>query len=223
MTATANIFAALSNVMEEVQSIGKAQRVTEGPARFNFRGVDDVVNAVGPVLRKYNVVVVPHEVVKVEHERYTTKNGAQMDGVTIVIRWRFYADDGSFVDASSAGQSSDSGDKAIPKAHSVAYRTVLLQALCIPTDEPDPDSSVHERDDNHEPRFVPADRAVIAALTAARGTLNSGQLASFTAAWRDHKFPLVTELSAEQAAVAVAMLEAVREPTGALQVEELPV
>ncbi len=139
------IYAAMSAVMSDVQAIGKNRKVTEGPVRFSFRGVDDVVQAVGPMLRTHRVVVVPHEVVSVEHERYATKSGAQMDGVTIVIRWRFYADDGSFIEASSAGQSADSGDRAIPKAHSVAYRTVLLQALCIPTDEPDPDSSVHER------------------------------------------------------------------------------
>lgn len=139
------IYAAMNAVMSDVQAIGKNQRVTEGPARFSFRGVDDVVKAVGPVLREHKVVVVPHEVMSLEHERYTTKSGALMDGVTVVIRWRFYAADGSFIEASSAGQSSDSGDKGVPKAHSVAYRTVLLQALCIPTDEPDPDSSVHER------------------------------------------------------------------------------
>jgi len=33
----------------------------------------------------------------------------------------------------------------VSKAHSVAYRTLLLQALCIPTDEPDPDAASHER------------------------------------------------------------------------------
>ena len=47
--------------------------------------------------------------------------------------------------AAAAGQASDSGDKAVPKAMSVAYRTVLLQALCIPAGDPDPDSQVHER------------------------------------------------------------------------------
>jgi hypothetical protein len=39
----------------------------------------------------------------------------------------------------------DSGDKATAKAMSVAYRTALLQVLCLPTDEPDPDSHTYER------------------------------------------------------------------------------
>ena len=207
-----DIYGAMTQVMSDVQNISKDQRVTEGPARFNFRGVDDVVNAVGPVLRKYNVVVVPHEVVSVEHERYTTRSGAPMDGVTIVIRWRFYASDGSFIEASSAGQSADSGDKAIPKAHSVAYRTVLLQALCIPTDEPDPDSSVHERADEFEPPlFIPAAPADIQKIRDARDLLGVEQAAEFVRRWRKHRFPAPENLSAEQGAVALADLMAITE------------
>jgi hypothetical protein len=42
--------------------------------------------------------------------------------------------------ATVAGEGSDSLDKATSKAMSVAYRTALLQALCLPTSDPDPDS-----------------------------------------------------------------------------------
>lgn len=211
MSERADIYSSLTAVMGDVQNIAKGQRVTEGPARFNFRGVDDVVNAVGPVLRKYNVVIVPHEVVSVEHERYQTRSGAPMDGVTIVIRWRFYAEDGSFIEASSAGQSADSGDKAIPKAHSVAYRTVLLQALCIPTDEPDPDSYVHERYEPEPEPFIPASEEVLQKLRDGRAELNAEQTAEFTRRWREHRFRAGTELSADQAAVALADLMAITE------------
>jgi hypothetical protein len=40
----------------------------------------------------------------------------------------------------------DWGDKGTPKAMSVAFRTFLLQALTIPTDEAEPDAQVYERD-----------------------------------------------------------------------------
>jgi hypothetical protein len=39
----------------------------------------------------------------------------------------------------------DSGDKAIAKAMSVAFRTALLQTLALPTDEADPDTSSYQR------------------------------------------------------------------------------
>jgi hypothetical protein len=38
----------------------------------------------------------------------------------------------------------DSGDKSTAKAMSVAYRTALLQALTLPTDEKDPDHDQYE-------------------------------------------------------------------------------
>ena len=45
------------------------------------------------------------------------------------------------------GEAGDSGDKATPKAMSVALRTALLQTLMLPTDEPDPDSFTYGADD----------------------------------------------------------------------------
>lgn len=146
MTVTASakptVVEALSAVMEDVQAVGKTGRNTQ--QNYNFRGVDAVVNAVGPVLRKHGVVVVPVAAEVVE-ERYTTKTGTAMKGVTATITFRFYGPAGDWIDAQVCGESSDSGDKAVPKAHSVAYRTMLLQALCIPTDDPDPDADSHER------------------------------------------------------------------------------
>ena len=136
---------ALAAIMGDVQSISKDQRVTEGPARFNFRGVDDVMKAVGPALRKHGVIFAPSRVVSVEHERYLTSNNKPMDGVTVVVEYTITGPAGDTMTAAAAGQAADSGDKAVPKAMSVAFRTVLLQALCVPTDEPDPDTQVHER------------------------------------------------------------------------------
>lgn len=137
-----SVHVALSRVMADVQSISKEQRNTQ--QNYNFRGVDAVVNAVGPALREHGVIVVPTHV-EYDDERYQTKKGAEMKGVTVRITFRFYGPNGDFVEAMAAGEAADAGDKAMPKAHSVAYRTLLLQALCIPTDEPDPDAVSVER------------------------------------------------------------------------------
>lgn len=136
------IIEALSSVMEDVQGIGKGERNQQ--QGYMFRGIDAVVNAVGPSFRKHGVICVPINV-EYDAEHYTTAKGTAMRGVTATISYRFYGPAGDFIDAQACGESSDSGDKAMPKAHSVAYRTLLLQALCIPTDEPDPDSTSHER------------------------------------------------------------------------------
>jgi hypothetical protein len=205
------IYPAMSAVMTDVQKISKDRKVTEGPARFSFRGVDDVVNVVGPILRAHKVIVVPHEVVSVEHERYTTAKGSLMDGVTITIRWRFYAEDGSFIEASSAGQSADSGDKAVPKAHSVAYRTVLLQALCIPTDEPDSDSSQHIRGSGElrddADQALSAAEAVSSATTVKELTEVGSRIATSSALLATTKAKLRAQYTARLAELNAAVKE----------------
>lgn len=136
------VVAALAQVMDDVQAVRKGDRNQQ--QGFNFRGIDSVVNAVGPALRKHGVVAVP---VKVEphFESYQSRQGAQMRNCTLKVTWRFYGPAGDHIEAETLGEASDAGDKATPKAASVAYRTLLLQALCIPTDEPDPDAMVAER------------------------------------------------------------------------------
>jgi len=142
MSDKPTVIEALSAVMADVQAVRKGDRNQQ--QGFNFRGIDAVMNAVGPALRAHGVVVVPLAE-DLTSETYSTSKGTQMRNVTLRIRWRFYGPAGDHIEAVSVGEAADSGDKAVSKAHSVAYRTVLLQALCIPTDEPDPDASSHER------------------------------------------------------------------------------
>ena len=142
MSDKPTVVEALAAVMEEVQAIRKGDRNTQ--QNFNFRGIDAVVNAVGPALRKHGVIVIPTGA-HYDEQRYESRNGAQMRGVTTSVCYRFYGPAGDHIDANVLGEASDSGDKAIPKAFSVAFRTLLLQTLCVPTDEVDPDAQSHER------------------------------------------------------------------------------
>lgn len=138
------VFVAWGRVMRDVGAIGKNERNRD--QNFNFRGVDAVVNIVGPVLRKHGVFVVPESVVLDREERYETKrNQTAMHAVITHQMWRVYGPAGDSFPLESLGQSSDSGDKVVAKAQSVAYRVVLLQSLCIPTDDRDPDADAHER------------------------------------------------------------------------------
>lgn len=137
------IVEALSKVMADVGAVKKGDR--NEAQRFNFRGIDAVVNAVSPALRAHGIVVTPD---LVSIERDTVEVGQKrtpMGHVTVVVKYTFTAADGSSLSATVAGEAMDSGDKATPKAMSVAFRTALLQALCLPTDEPDPDSHTYER------------------------------------------------------------------------------
>lgn len=137
---------ALSAVMADVQAVGKNDRNTE--QGWSFRGVDAVVNAVGPALRKHGVTVVPKVLASDRRDIVTRlKNGNERIGheCVVTVEFRIIGPEGDELVGTSVGESIDYGDKATAQAMSVAYRTWWLQLLCIPTDEPDPDEHVVER------------------------------------------------------------------------------
>lgn len=136
------VFQALTNVMADVRAVAKdGWNAKQG---FNFRGIDAVVNAVGPALRDHCVIVVPHEVTS-RYRDVTSTTGKPMRECTVVVKYRIYGPEGDYIDAEVPGESMDTGDKGTPKAMSVALRTMLIQSLCLPTHESDPDSETYER------------------------------------------------------------------------------
>ena len=140
--AKPTVVEALLSVMGEVQAIGKKDRNAQ--QGYSFRGIDATVNAVGPAFRKHGVICLPLSC-EAHYRDATTTTGKQAREVTVIVSYRFYGPAGDYLDCQVPGESMDSGDKGSPKAMSVAYRTGLLQALCIPTDEPEPDSQTFER------------------------------------------------------------------------------
>jgi len=128
--------------MGQVQRIGKTDR--NAAQNFNFRGIDATMSAVGPALREHRVFVIP-KAKQITTDTYSTRGGAVMRNATVLVEWMVVGPAGDTFTGCTYGEAADAGDKAVSKAHSVAYRTFLLQALCIPTDEPDPDASSHER------------------------------------------------------------------------------
>ena len=133
---------ALSRVMGDVQAVRKDSK--NQAQKFLFRGIDAVLNAVGPALRKHGVTILPEDE-EVHRSNGTTTSGKQTAEVVIKVTYRIYGPNGDSIHGKVAAEAMDFGDKAIAKAMSVAYRTFLLQALTIPTDEPDPDSESYER------------------------------------------------------------------------------
>jgi hypothetical protein len=112
---------------------------------YSFRGIDGVLNAVGPALRRHGVIVLP-ETLAETHE--TVEVGAKrtpMKSVTVQVKYTFVGPEGDQLVATVPGEAMDSGDKATSKAMSVALRTCLIQTLALPTHEPDPDETTYER------------------------------------------------------------------------------
>jgi len=145
MTTTAkdNIYTLIPKVMAEIGSIGKDQKNSfQG---YNFRGIDDVYNAVAPALVKYGVFVVP-EVIEVHEEHVETIKGKASFSVRMTVKHTFYAPDGSSVSATTRGEAMDTGDRATSKSHTDAYKQAIFKTFCIPTESAtDPERDTHER------------------------------------------------------------------------------
>ena len=163
MAEEVSVHQALSRVMAEVQAVRKDSK--NQAQRFSFRGIDAVMNAVGPALRKHGVVILPEEV-DVQRSNGVTANGKQTVEAIVKVTYRVYGPSGDSIHGKVVGEAADFGDKAVAKAMSVAYRTFLLQALTIPTDEPDPDNGSFERGlpsgigGSQENRDLPAEQGV---------------------------------------------------------------
>jgi hypothetical protein len=144
MADTPSIYHALAAVKKEIGAVGKDQRNTM--QNFNFRGVDAVVNAAAPLLNDHGVITVPfvldapvYETVEVGSKR------TPMAHVILRVAYNFFGPAGDCIQAVVVSESMDSGDKAMPKAMSVAYRIALLQVLNLPTTDRDPDEESFER------------------------------------------------------------------------------
>lgn len=127
--------------MNEVRGVGKHEK--NAAQGFNFRGIDAVVNAVGPAFRKHGGFLVP-TIINKTASVLPTKNGGSINAVALEVEFAVYGSEGEPIRGTVASESFDSGDKATAKAMSVALRTFLLQTLLLPTDEPDPDTFSYE-------------------------------------------------------------------------------
>lgn len=133
-----NIHESIAAVMAEIGAIGKnSQNKQQG---FMYRGVDAVMNAINPALIKYKMYIVP-EVLEYTCNERTTAKGGNLICAICKMRYTFYAEDGSCIPATVMGMGMDSGDKAMNKAMSVAFKYACFQTFCIPTEEmKDPDA-----------------------------------------------------------------------------------
>lgn len=133
-----NIYESINAIMQEVGAIGKDK--TNKVQNFKFRGIDDVMNTLHPLLAKYKVFVVPNTLEQLREER-TTKNGGNLIYSICKIQYTFYAEDGTSVQSTVIGEGMDSSDKATNKAMAIAFKYALFQVFCIPTEEmKDPDA-----------------------------------------------------------------------------------
>lgn len=128
-------------VKKDIGGVGKEGRNAQ--QGFNFRGIDQVINAVAGPFIKHGIMAYPSKVISVKRGTASTTKGSTMNTVEVIMQYAF-TDGSDILYVEAPGESFDSGDKSTAKAMSVAYRTALLQSLSLPTDDPDPDLDVYD-------------------------------------------------------------------------------
>jgi hypothetical protein len=130
---------AIAEVTRRVGAIEKTGRSTEG---YRFRGIDQALAALHPILGDVGLVIVPGKVIREQWETRATAKGGTLNVARLLVSYTFVGPDGTRLRAAAWGEGADSGDKATQKAHSQSYKTLVFQTFTIPTeasadDEPD--------------------------------------------------------------------------------------
>lgn len=139
------VYSAISAVAKEMATTGISKDRRNQQQGFNFRGIDQVYNALAPALVTHGLVILPRLTERTCTERIN-KNGTALFYVVVKAEFDFVStEDGSIHTVTTYGEAMDSGDKATNKAMSIAYKYAAFQAFCIPTEETaiDADAEVH--------------------------------------------------------------------------------
>ena len=141
------VYQAIRNVSKamSVNGIEKFRKNTQ--QGYNFRGIDDVMNALSFALVDAGLLILPRVTSREVVERQTAKGGV-LFYVTVCVDFDLVsADDGSKHTITTYGEAMDSADKATNKAMSAAYKYLALLTFCIPTEasqDTDADFTTHE-------------------------------------------------------------------------------
>ena len=143
-TAVPHVYTAISAVMDEIGKAGISKDRKNDQQGYNFRGIDDVYNAMAPILAKNQLCILPTVKSRDVTERQTQRGGVLFYVAVAVDFALVSAKDGSTHTISVVGEAMDSGDKATNKAMSAAYKYACMQAFCIPTEgDNDADKTTH--------------------------------------------------------------------------------
>lgn len=137
-----SVYKAINAVQSDLARDGITKDRRNSSQGYNFRGIDDVYNALSPLLAKHGLCILPRIISRECVERASQKGGV-LFYVTVEAEFDFVSSvDGSKHVVRTFGEAMDSADKATNKAMSAAYKYAAFQAFAIPT-EADNDADAH--------------------------------------------------------------------------------
>lgn len=189
------IFERMAAILAALPAIGKTQQNTS--QGFAFRGIDDVLNALNPLLAEHGVFYLPEVLERIDGERHT-KGGTTMYVVNLHVRYTFYGLRGDSVVASAWGEGTDMGDKATNKAMTGAQKYALVQAFAISTEEASKSDA-----DAHTPEETVSGAALVRQRFSA---LDEAQKELLRGPWKAANLPAPAKLKGGQQVVTALRL-----------------
>jgi hypothetical protein len=139
-----NVYEAIKNVMAEIGTAGISKDRNNTQQGYKFRGIDDVYNALNPVLARHGLILLPKVLERSQTERQS-KSGSTLIYTTLTVQFTAAAMDGSMAEIVTVGEAMDSADKSSNKAMAAAYKYAAMMLFCIPTEgDNDADATTHE-------------------------------------------------------------------------------
>lgn len=139
------VYAAINAIQAELCVTGIIKVRKNQQQGYSFRGIDDIYNAVSPLMAKHHLCILPRVLSRECTERQT-KNGGTLFYSVLQVEFDFVcATDGSKHTVRTIGEAMDSADKSTNKAMSAAYKYAVLQAFAIPTEgDNDADATTYD-------------------------------------------------------------------------------
>lgn len=137
--STGSVTERLAAVMADMTAVGKDRKADAKMGGYSFRGIEDVANAVHPLLSRHGLVLrtetLEHSVAP--RQVQTNSGGTKERRETLLhVRYSVAAPDGSTaVLGDWWGEGDAYDDKGTNKAYSAALKLCLLQSFVIPTQD----------------------------------------------------------------------------------------
>lgn len=131
------VYEAITGVIGDLVELGgikKAGRNNSPGASYFFRGVDQLYNALAPILVERKLVIFPR-VIEHKQEVRESNQGKALYFTFIKVEFDFVSSiDGSKHTVATVGEAMDSSDKSSNKAMSAAFKYACFMTFCIPID-----------------------------------------------------------------------------------------
>lgn len=215
------VYQAVAAVMKDMAVEGIAKNNKNQQQGYKFRGIDDVYNALAPILARHQLCMLPRVLSREVVERQTKSGGALFYTVVDAEFDLVSAVDGSTHTIRTVGEAMDSADKSSNKAMSAAYKYAAMQAFCIPTEgDNDADAQTHEvAAARSAPRAATSNGAAKPPITDQQRdliqTLASAAGKSLQTICEAYRVGSIKELTASQGDAVIARLQPNKEPVNA--------